>query len=213
MTLKTKNLFIILIATLLFTGLAPQAYADTINPSQHFMDHCFQVANISAYPEYTFISRTFTNRLAGEIWTNKVISRSSCSKFDREVSQLQICATKNKFDVQTIPDSFIKSIACSKVLELQSISALPNSNPTQKITDVLSIDKVTDADLQIRKLKVVYNYKDGTVEELPYTNQDVRPVSSRAITGVLLDKLLWYGLPAGALLAILLIVIRKRRPA
>ena len=189
----------------LFAGLVLNAYADVIPDGHHSVEHCFRVSNMSKYSDYTFISRSFLVNFADSNWVNSVIVMDSCNGFNRGVKKLQICTTKEKVDLQNFHTN--KTI-CSNILEIQFAGFIRNGEPIQKIIDVLEVDKPTDAELYIKKLKMVYYYNDGTSEELSYKTQDVRPLPSKKSISIISSKL-WFMLPVGVFLAILLITIQK----
>lgn len=214
MKVKTKNLIIVssytsyvLLLTFLFIISIPNVHADIISRGYHGIEHCFQVSNLNEYPEYTFISRSFITNIAESVWVNEFLDNNACTKFHRGIQKLQICATKDKINVQELTDANLQDKACSNVLDIKFAGIVRNSNPTQRVVDVLSIDEITDTSLDIKKFKVIYTYDSGKVEELPYTNQDIRPAVP--IPSVIFAGRMWIVLSIGALLAIIFIIIWK----
>jgi hypothetical protein len=153
-----------------------------------------------------------------------VIENGECVSFYKYNVPVIYAINKSLFDEKPLAD-IMNSENRSKLSEyfasdgnfipsdvsIKPVSTLPDTDPTSKVVDVLEITSLAGNKLEIEKSKVVYTYDDGTSDEKPYINQDVRPASSRQpIIPVNSYQILYLIVPAAALIIITGILVFRR---
>ncbi|MAH07552.1 hypothetical protein CMI38_04870 [Candidatus Pacearchaeota archaeon] len=197
----------VILVMLVLIMISPNSYADIIPSGHHSIEHCFEIANTNEYPNHTFLAKTLVVTIADSSWISEVIKGNDCIKFHRGVKKLQICATSRESNTKGMAAEESSNPICSNILDMKFAGIVHKSDPTQKVIDSFSIEDTNDDRLSIKETKVTYIYKDGSVEELPYTTQAERPVATRAYSS--LSGKFWFILPLSALVAIFLIVMWK----
>ena len=206
-----SNKFIILFGLVLL--IMPSMVSADITPLGYkYIYPDFQVSNIDNYPDYIFTT-SFQDPMCG----HEIINQDECISFYWS-SQTIYAIKKSDFNEEKIETKYGGNIFYFKPnfsfvsfnLEIERIGYIPETDPREKVVDVLEITSLSEDDFEIRKSKVIYTYTDGTTEEKTYFNQDIRPEPS--IKSVLPQwfVILWYFvLPIIALVIIVIVLMRR----
>lgn len=164
--------------------LLPQmAAADVIIEGTKSISYGFEISNMYDYAGYVFLAHS-----QGPMDGYKIMVQGTSASFYKFSTPTVYAIEKNKFneaDVGITPEEIKTYFENNNDLipsgiEMDIISTVPDTDPTNSILDVLEI-KSLDADgFELVKSKVVYTYTDGSTEERLYENQNIRPAASRS---------------------------------
>ncbi|MCK5019206.1 MAG: hypothetical protein KAS32_19255 [Candidatus Peribacteraceae bacterium] len=182
----------------LFFSLASQnASADLLVEGYKSVGYCFEISNIDDYPDYIFL---LVPTIMGG---NQIIVDDQCMHFYKHASPKIYAVEKTTFNQEEL-ESFNEKNSIPSDIVIRSVGQVIDTDPTNRVKDVMEIISLTSEKLEIHKSKTVYTYEDGTIEEQNYVSQNTRPPASRKP----LIPLSYTGLTiAVPLLAIILIVI------
>lgn len=218
-----KNIGFVICALLLLWAIlfmnTPKVSADSIMPGYKSVEYCFQLENTNDFPDYTFVVH-----YAFAMENYQVVRGNECMHFYK-FNKPKIYAVKKSLFNEVPLISIMNSDNHSKLTEyiandknfissdaeMEHAVPVVDTDPTEKIVDVLRIISVDENNAAIEKTKVIYTYTDGTTEEKVYASQDVRPSPSMVPAIPLTSTDIWYAIVPAAALAIIIIALRKFR--
>lgn len=171
---------LVFILVIFFGFLYPTAtFADMISNSAKYIDHCFKFSNIDDYPNYTFF--------AFPLWINSehtLINKDTCFGGGYKFSTPKLYAIKNtNFKKEDLKDEELffryNTNIISSTLSLNEIDVVQYNSPLEEIIDILEITELSDKKFEIKNVKVIYKYGNGTEEEKYYEIQGERPEPSK----------------------------------
>ncbi|MCX6817613.1 MAG: hypothetical protein NTU57_02025 [Candidatus Aenigmarchaeota archaeon] len=197
---------------------APKVSADVLIPGYKGVEYCFQIENTNDFPDYTFVVHyTFAME------NYQVVRGNECMHFYK-FNKPKIYAVKKSLFNEVPLISIMNSDNHSKLteyiandknfissdVEIESISQIVDTDPSKKIVDELKIISIENDMLEIEKSKTIYTYTDGTTEEKTYVTQNVRPLPSRLIIPLSSYEIMYFAIPAAALIVIIIILVARR---
>lgn len=154
------------------------ASADIIMPGQKSISYCFEIANISEFPDYAFIV-SFAEPIGG----HQMIEQGKCVQFYKLARPVIYAAPKAGFSPSEIPadkaaeksyfDTNPKLLKSS--VQISNPGTVDEKDPRSEAVDVLRVVGMSGRTLDIKKESVRYVYTNGARETLPYMSQDERP--------------------------------------
>ena len=229
------RLSLAIVATGFLLALVPgAARADVIPPGAKPVQYCFEITNATAFPDYVIVAALVPSG-------HRVIA-GGCTD---PIRGAKLYAMKRAdYDPATIPQDFQAQqtffASSPKVIrpgvQVSALRTVEQADRRTAIVDVLTIAALTDATFELRFVSVRYTFSDGTMQELPYQQQGVRPdpnvapvapspgttaspgsaiqqpVVPSATTADRTFSLAWFAfLPLVALIAIGVVVLLRRR--
>ncbi|MDP2925946.1 MAG: hypothetical protein Q8N99_06245 [Nanoarchaeota archaeon] len=157
-----------------------------------FIYWCYKISNINDYPEYVFVypDIAYDNKAGYGIINNQ----DNCFNFYSNFLTNIYAFKKTEFnEIKTklnrsffVPDFFSDFsrnnpglVIKSSDLKLDVHQSVKLNDPLEKGVITLNIASLTENNLDIQKFKVIYTYKDGTIEEKVFQTQDIVPEPSR----------------------------------
>jgi maltodextrin utilization protein YvdJ len=229
----------IIVLIILIIFLIPQIGLAQIVPGQKYdINYCFEINNLTDYEEQVFI--LFEGRTQAQIIQNKTCLGylNNLDMYGLEIYNVREDNFKqNKFnDIfgQELPTETNLQAAQQRANILQEredyiieifnnpdfirssfsfipLGFIPKNDPVQKITDVLNITSLTDNNLSLEKVEVVYTYEDGQTETVAYQDQAERPDYSRQASLPWWVVQYWYIISLAILIAVLLVFFMIRK--
>jgi hypothetical protein len=207
-----KAYFSLWIVSFLLLGFS--VFSDVVEPGMKSVDYCFQVENVSDFPDYVFVAY-FQEPVGG----HAVIGAGKCVSFYKFGNPKIYAIKKSDFNTNAIgkdrdqeKDYFTNNPKLiPSELTIRSVGNVKVSNPLEKVVDVIKIVSLSETKLVLIKSKVFYTYTNGTIEERPYLDQNQRPEPSKMAVLPLDGSQIW-GLLLSilSLLSIGIIFIRRR---
>jgi len=209
-----------MIATIVFS---PIVLADVIPVGYKGVGYCFEVSNMEDYPEYVLISY-----IGEPMGGHKVIEQGECVRFYKhsrptvyaikriDFNETEIGGGYNETEIEYYENEEIYFESNQNLIpshiEIRPMNLLPENDQREKVVDVLEIVSLSENNFELIKSKVIYTYEDGTIEEIPYENQETRPDSPREpILPWWFSKLWYIVLPLVAITAIILLIRKYRK--
>ncbi len=191
------------------------AAADIVDPGWKEVDYCFSINNIADYPDYDFF---LYSDIGGP---PQKIEADECVYFYKFASPRIFALPAGEYDETTLAvgqplddqESFLSNPDLIPAdIKIESYGQVTVTSPLDSVEDVLTIGSLTPQALEIEKVKRIYTYTDGTIEEEHYQNGQVEGPSWNWSSW-------WYWLLIPFAVAILIVVLlvwrdkRKRRSA
>jgi len=148
------------------------ASADVIPDNWLTIPICTKIENINLFPDYTFIlfnQTPFDSRYL-------IVKQNECFDIKKSEHPELFAIKKTDFKLSDIGENTVArnkyfktnpKLIKSDLLFYPSIYA-PTSDPRSAITDILTIQTISDAKLNIIHSKAINYYVGGTSAELPY---------------------------------------------
>ncbi len=209
--MKTK-IFLLTVIVLILAFNISSVYADVIEPGKKEIKLSYQISNINSYPYYVFL-------LHGSPSPSYEIINSSEFSFYK-LSTASIYAVKRSSfnenilnqNNQSFVDSYFKddpSVIHSNLNLEGSYGSVAQNSQLSSSLIVLEIVSVNNTALEIKKSKIIYNFTDGTIQEMDFKSDNSTPVPSKS-HNVPTDYLWYLVLPVFALIAIIIILLRRK---
>ncbi len=202
--MKMITFFIITLISLSITTV----YADVINPDQKQIDYYYQIININDYPDYVFLIQgnptpRFMVLNSSEFHFYKF---STVSIYAIRKSDFNQGALENMSDVEIRNYFTTNSEVMNSHLELEGTYATVEMyNSLEKVLVELEITNLNSTNFEIKKTRAKFYYSTGEIKTANFQNQNTKPEPGTSVGDI------WvYILPIIAIIAILLIVIRRR---
>jgi hypothetical protein len=206
-----KMYIFILIAVLVCLSSLSTASADVINPGEKEVKLYYQITNINNYQDYIFL-------LHGNPSPSLLLLNSSEFSFYKFSTATIYAAPKSDFNISelnnlnsTEQDNFIENNAklIPSNLTLEGTYGMVNQASTlEKVVVELEITSLNQSALQITKTRAKYYYLDGSTRTVNFTDQNVTAPPDTSLNAV---DILWYFLlPLIAVVALLLLIMRRR---
>lgn len=202
-----RSIFLILMVIFCLYPLASVS-ADVINPGEKEVPLYYQITNINSYQDYVFL-------LHGNPSPSLLLLNSSEFGFYKLSTATIYAFPKSDFNNSqlnsTEQDDFFKNnsklIPSNLTLE-GSLGTVNQTSSLQKVLVELEITSINQTALKIKKTRAIYYYQNGSTKTVNFTDQNVTAPSD---TPTNTTDLLWYFLlPLVAVVAILLLVLRRR---
>ncbi|MFC1774938.1 hypothetical protein ACFLZN_01335 [Nanoarchaeota archaeon] len=225
-----RKVIFILIALLV---LISTCYADIITPDEKPVDYCFEISNLDEFPEYVFLVDYSINEysiLTGECVSFYKLDTATIyaiedSKFDESDflidELLPDCIGLTGEEMRECYNRQADLLEKGRLLEEEYFKTNPDLiksdltfypattvdllDPTNSVKDVFSITSIGDK-LEIKKVKVIYEFDDWTSQEIEYVTDDRPEVwgSTKVVKSPLWIFLIAF--VAGVVIAIVLVV-------
>lgn len=207
------KIIISLFTLLILFSFSSVSYADVIEPGMKDVKIYYQASNIQNYPDYVFL-------IHGSPYPTLEVINSNEFTFYKfsTVSIYAISKTNfNENELKNMDESQVENfLTHSSVLKsdliLQGSSKTVNiNNPLEKILITLNINSIDNEIMNVTKSKVTYTYKDGSVQEETFKDQNSIPEPSKNSTSFWNDNLFYMVLPLIAILILGVIIIRLKK--
>lgn len=201
---------IIILAVLTAIFVPSLVLADVMVPGQKSVSSCHRVANLNDYPDYVFL---FYGR---PVTGFGILKPDDCLSFYKLSQNTVYAVAKEDFDqseLETEADLYFQENPklIPSGAELNPYSPISSGSSLTEVEIVWEIKGVNNEQLEIRKTKVIYTYKDGTTEEKQADADGNLPPPSQKKTKSWLSFILIFGLPLIAVIIIVIIVLKKRK--
>ncbi len=211
--MKTKISLLMIIVLILAFNIS-SAYADVIEPGKKEINLSYKISNINNYPYYIFL-------LHGSPSPSYNILNSSEFSFYK-LSTASIYAVKrSKFnqdflnqDNQSVIDSYFNvdpNVIHSNLTLEGSYGSVDENKQLNDALVVLEIVSVNDTSLEIKKSKIIFSFTDGTTQEKAFKDDNITPVPTKTKDISLIDYLWYLLLPLLSAIAIIVILLRRKR--
>jgi hypothetical protein len=206
-----KMYLLLLIAVLVCISSLASASADVINPGEKEVKLYYKITNINNYQDYIFL-------LHGNPSPSLILLNSNEFSFYKFSTSTIYAAPKSEFNISelnnlnsTEQDNFIENNTklIPSNLTLEGTYGMVNQASTlDKVVVELEITSLNQTALQIKKTQAKYYYLDGSTKTVIFTDQNVTAPSDTSLNAA---DLLWYFLlPLIAVVAVLLLILRRR---
>ncbi len=198
----------ILILFLTILCFSTFSYSDVIEPGKKEVKIYYQITNINDYPDYYFfIHGSPTPQL-------EFINSSEFSFY--KFSKVSIYAiSKSSFNQKTASnwDSFKDNpeLIKSNLILRDSSKAVNSYDPLDMMLITLKINSINNKNINISKLKVLYQYTNGKIQEETFNDQNIipEPSANNSLTSNI--NLFYIILPLLATLGIVLILVKRSK--
>lgn len=203
--MRLNILSMFLLASFVFPQIVS---ADLIIPGRKYIPWCYEISNISAYPEYVFV---FNERV---VTGHQIINQGDCFNFYKMGITDIYAIKKTDFNENELNEEFFKENNPKLIksdLQPRPFSPVQENDPLQKAVITLDITSLSKSSFSLQKSKVTYTYADGTSEEKAFQSQDVMPELSKAAVLPWWFAKFWYvALPVIAIALIGIILLARR---
>jgi len=211
-SMKTR-VSILLLLMLILTFYPSNVCADVIEPGMKEIKNYYKISNINDYSDYVFLIHGNPSP------TYEIINSSKFSFY--KLSQISIYAVKksnfNEEDLKDKSDAEIQDYfknnpeVIHSNLELDGLyGTVKIDNPLDSAVTILRIVSLNESELEIEKSKIIYVYKDGSLEEKIFKNQNDTPQPSPNTSPSFFAEFWYFILPVLAIAAIGLILVSRR---
>lgn len=209
-------------------GLFPGPLSADIIPSgSKPLLRCFMMDNLQKYPEYIIINH-HESLLGGHM----ILTAGKCAVVDNKYNPIHLYALSRSamqgIDIpteRTAEANFFRSRQNSPHtgVDIPGPDWIHEDDSLKRITYTLSIKELADNVFTVSKKAITYEYEDGGREALSYRQQDTEPAPSRPLKPIpsfageetsasgIFTSVWYFGVPAVALLAILVVYMKRRR--
>lgn len=202
------HVLLLLITLLTFSSVS---YADVVEPGMKNIKIYYETNNTQNYPDYVFLihgnpspSLEIINSSEFSFYKLSTVSIYAISKSNFNENELNMGDSAINNFLQNNNDLIKSDI----VLEGASKSVSIN-DPLEKIIITLNINSINGKTLNITKSKVTYIYNDGSTEEETFKDQNSTPEPSKNSTSFWVNNLFYIILPLLAIIAIVVIIIKR----
>ena len=183
-------------------------YADLINPDQKQIDYYYQIININNYPDYIFLihgnptpSFMVLNTSEFHFYKFSTVSIYAVRKSDYNPEELE-----NMSEIQLENYFTHNTEVINSYLELEgTYGTLERYNSLEKVVVELEIANLNGTNFEIKKTRAKFYYISGEIKTANFQDQNTTPQPDTS-----LGDMFFYILPIISVIAILLIVIRRR---
>jgi hypothetical protein len=211
--MKSKISLLIIVVLILAFNIS-SAYADVIEPGKKDIKLSYKISNINSFPLYVFL-------LQGNPSPQYEILNASEFSFYK-LSTASIYAVKrSSFNSDTLNqnnqsavEDFFKnnSNVIHSNLELEgSYGTVDQNNQLNGALIVLEIVSVNDTALEIEKSKIIFSFTDGSTQEKAFKADNTTPVPTKTKQIAIIDYLWYLILPLLAAIAIIGILLYRRK--
>ncbi len=204
----------ILVSLLILFLFIPASHGDVIEPGQKDVKISYQIINTGDYPDYIFL-------IHGSPSPSFEVVNSSPFTFYKFSTVSIYAIPKNNFKEDTFKnmdakeiDNFFKTspdVIRSDLVLGGSSKTVPVLDPLDGMLITLHVDSINQNKMNIKKMKVIYRYNDGSTAEETYTDQNSTPPPTKKEGSWWNSSLLYVLLPLLAMVGIIIIVYKKRR--
>lgn len=208
--MKTKISISIIIVFILAFNIS-FAYADVIEPGKKELNLGYQISNINNFPYYVFLLHAdpfpeYEILNSSEFGFYK-LSTGSIYAVKRSTFNKNFLSQANQTEI----DQYFNNnsdVIHSNLTLYGNFGSVDANDELENVTIILEIVSVNETDLEIKKSKIIYGFKDGTTQEKPFTSQNNTPDPTKTYTPV---SYLWYlVVPILAAIAIVIVLIARR---
>jgi hypothetical protein len=204
-----KKGIILLFSMILVFSIFPQTVsADLIIPGTKSVNWCYEISNISDYPNYVFVFNE--ERVTG----HGVIHQGDCFSFYKNGLTSIYAIPKTEFNESELNRKFFEENNPKLIksnIHLNSFGSVKENDSLQKAVVTLDIQSLNKRNFDIQKSKVTYTYTGGTSEEKVFRSQEIMPKPSK--TNILpwwFAKFWYLILPIAAIVLIGVILLIRR---